>query len=56
LQSEDLPTNSTGEAKKKTIFNLGTTNKGTEIETDLKALFDYATKFENTRTLFNGTI
>jgi len=56
LQSKDLPINSTGEANKKTKFNLSTTNKGTEIETDLKALFDYAIKFENARTLFNGTI
>jgi len=38
------------QAKKKTKFNLGTTNKGTEIETGIKTLFDYAIKFENTRT------
>jgi len=29
LQSEDLQINSTAEAKKKTKFNLSTTNKGT---------------------------
>jgi len=40
LQSEDLPINGTGEADKKTKLNLNTTNKGTEIETDLKILFD----------------
>jgi len=40
LQSENLPTNNTGEADKKTKFKLGTTNKGTEIKTDLKTLFD----------------
>jgi len=50
LQSEDLLINSTGEAKKKTKFNLSTINKGTEIKTDLKILFDYAFLFENTRT------
>jgi len=49
MLSEDLPTNSTGEADKRTKFNLSTTNKGTEIETDLKKLFDYAIQFENTR-------
>jgi len=40
LQSEDLLLNGTGEAEKKTKFNLSTTNKGTEIKTDLKTLFD----------------
>jgi len=40
LQSEDLPTYSTGEANKKTKFNLSTTNKGTQTKTDLKTLFD----------------
>jgi len=49
MLSEDLPTNSTGEDDKKTKFNLSTTNKGTEIKTDLKKLFDYAFLFENTR-------
>jgi len=32
-----------------TKFNFTTINKGTGIETDSKALFDYAIKFENTR-------
>jgi len=49
LQNEDLPINGTGEANKKTKFNLSTTNKGTKIKTDLKTLFDYAFLFENTR-------
>jgi len=40
MLSEDLPTNSTGEAEKKTKLNISTTNKGTKIETDLKTLFD----------------
>jgi len=40
MLSEDLPTDSTGEANKKTKFNFGTINKGTEIKTDLKTLFD----------------
>jgi len=40
MLSEDLPTNSTGEADKKTKFNLSTTSKGTEIKTDLITLFD----------------
>jgi len=40
MLNEDLPINSTGEADKKTKFNLSTTNKGTEIKTDLKTLFD----------------
>jgi len=40
MLSKDLPTNSTGETEKKTKFNLTTTNKGTEIKTDLKKLFD----------------
>jgi len=52
LLNEDLQINSTGEADKKTIFNLSTTNKDTEIETGIKTLFDYAIKFENTRTKF----
>jgi len=56
MLSEDLPTNSTGEAYKKTKFNLSTINKGTKIENDLKTLFDYAIKFENTRTIFKRTI
>jgi len=50
MLSKDLPINSTGEAEKKTKFNLATTNKGTKIETGIKILFDYAIKFENTRT------
>jgi len=41
--------NGTGEAEKKTKFNLSTTNKGTKIKTNLKTLFDYAFLFENTR-------
>jgi len=45
-----MPINSTGEADKETILNLTTTNKGTEIETGVKTLFDYAIKFENTRS------
>jgi len=52
MLSEDSPINSTGEAEKKTKFNLtttNTTNKGTKIETDLNTLFDYVIKFENTR-------
>ena len=32
LLNEDLPINSTGEAEKKTKFNLSTTNKGTELK------------------------
>jgi len=36
--------------EKKTKFNLSTTNKGTKIETGLITLFDYAIKFENTRS------
>jgi len=56
MLSEDLPTNSTGEANKKTKFNLTTTNKGTEIESGIKTLFDYAIKFENTRTKLEWTI
>ena len=56
MLSEDLPINSTAEAKKKTKFNLSTTNKGTEIKTDLKTLFDQAIKFENTRTKLERTI
>jgi len=56
LQSEDMPINSTGEAEKKTKFNFSTTNKGTEIKTDLKTLFDYAVKLENTRTKLERTI
>jgi len=51
-----MPKNSTGEAEKKTKFNLTTTNKGTEIKTDLKKLFDCAIKFENTRTKLERTI
>jgi len=49
LLSEDLQINSTGEADKKTIFNLSTTNKGTKIETDLITMIDHAIKLENTR-------
>jgi len=49
MLGEDLPINGTGEAEKKTKFNLTTTNKGTEIKTDLKILFDSAFLFENTR-------
>jgi len=56
MLSKDLPTNSTGEAEKKTKFNFSTTNKGTEIKTDLITLFDYAIKFENTRTKLERTI
>jgi len=44
-----LQINSTGEAEKKNKLNFSTTNKGTKIKTDLKTLFDYAIKFENTR-------
>jgi len=51
-----LPINNTEEADKKTKFNLTTTNKGTEIKTDLKILLDYAIKFENTRTELERTI
>jgi len=40
MLSKDLPIHSTEEAEKKTKFNLPTTNKGTEIKTDLKTLFD----------------
>jgi len=56
LLSKDKPANSTGEAEKKTKFNLSTTNKGTEIKTNLKTLFDYAIKLENTRTKLERTI
>jgi len=35
-----MPINSTGEAEKKTKLNFSTINKGTEIKTDLKTLFD----------------
>jgi len=51
-----MPINSTGEAKKKTKLNLSTSNKGTEIKTDLKTPFDYAIKLENTRTKLERTI
>jgi len=51
-----LPIHSTGEAEKKTKFNLDTANKGTKIETDLKTWFDYAIKLENTRTKLERTI
>jgi len=56
MSSEDLPINSTGEAEKKTKLNLSTTNKGTEIETGIKTRFDYAIKFENTRSKLERTI
>jgi len=56
MLSKDLPINSTGEAKKKTKFNLSTTNKGTKIETDLITMIDHAIKFENTRTKLERTI
>jgi len=56
LSEEDLQINNTGEADKKTIFNLSTTNKGTEIEPRLKTLSDYAIKFENTRNKLERTI
>jgi len=44
-----MPINSTGEAEKKTKLNFSTTNKGTEIKTGIKTLFDYAILIENTR-------
>jgi len=56
LLSEDLQINSTGEAEKKTKLNFSTSNKGTEIETGIKTLFDYAIKLENTRTKLERTI
>jgi len=56
LLNEDMLINSTGEAEKKTKLNFSTTNKGTKIETDFKTLFDYAIKFENTRTKLERTI
>jgi len=51
-----LQINSTGEADKKTKFNLSTINKGTLIETGIKTLFDYVVKLENTRTKLERTI
>jgi len=56
MLNEDMPTNSTGEAEKKTKFNLSTTNKGTKIKTCKKKLFNCAIKFENTRTKLERTI
>jgi len=56
LLSKDKSINSTGEADKKTKFNLSTTNKGSEIKTELKTLFDYAFLFANTRTKLERTI